>query len=187
MPHRSRSHRRSSHVVMVTPLDRAAPLPLEHPSRDHLQGAGFRSFGAAWADTTTAPERTVCYQAAIHSRGGAARASDMRSRGLSSPDVRHVAIGHGEAAHVSLAPGPEPCSLIATVAPRLSRQGSEWLDLGSGRALRGFVTITGWLGREFADRLRHSVRRLIPTDSNRPHFWGTQGPGLSLTEQVYRR
>ena len=151
MPHRSRSHRRSSHVVMVTPLDRAAPLPLEHPSRDHLQGAGFRSFGAAWADTTTAPERTVCYQAAIHSRGGAARASDMRSRGLSSPDVRHVAIGHGEAAHVSLAPGPEPCSLIATVAPRLSRQGSEWLDLGSGRALRGFVTITGWLGREFAD------------------------------------
>ena len=30
MPHRSRSHRRSSHVVMVTPLDRAAPLPLEH-------------------------------------------------------------------------------------------------------------------------------------------------------------
>jgi len=36
---------------------------------------------------------------------------------LSSPEVRHVAIGYGEAAHVSLAPGPEPCSLIAAVAP----------------------------------------------------------------------
>ena len=80
--------------------------------------AGFQSLCAAWADTTTTPGRTVCYQAAIHSRGGAARASDMRSRGLSSPDVRHVAIGHGEAAHVSLAPGPEPCSLIVAVAPR---------------------------------------------------------------------
>ena len=77
MPHRSRSHRRSSHVVMVTPLDRAAPLPLEHPSRDHLQGAGFRSFGDAWADTTTALGRTVCYQAAIHPRGGAARAFEI--------------------------------------------------------------------------------------------------------------
>ena len=91
MPHRSRSHRRSSHVVMVTPLDRAAPLPLEHPSRDHLQGAGFRSFGDAWADTTTALGRTVCYQAAIHPRGGAA--PPVTSRGLSSPEVRHVAIG----------------------------------------------------------------------------------------------
>src|SRR6516164_9540566 len=42
----------------------------------------------------------------------------LRSQGLSSPEVRHVAIGHGEAAHVSLAPGPEPCSLIAAFAPR---------------------------------------------------------------------
>jgi hypothetical protein len=61
----------------------------------------------------------------------------------------------------------------------MSRQGSEWLDLGSGRALRRFVTITGWLGREIADRLRHSVRRSIPTDSNRPHLGDSRTGTLS--------
>jgi hypothetical protein len=38
MPHRSGSHRRPGHVVTVTRLGRATPLPLEHPNRDHLQG-----------------------------------------------------------------------------------------------------------------------------------------------------
>src|SRR5262252_5983672 len=31
--------------------------------------AGFRSLCDAWADTTTAPGRTVCYQATLHPRG----------------------------------------------------------------------------------------------------------------------
>jgi len=37
-PHRSGSHRRPGHVMTVTRLGRAAPLPLKHPNRDHLQG-----------------------------------------------------------------------------------------------------------------------------------------------------
>lgn len=116
MPHRSGSHRRPGHVVTVTRLGRAAPLPLEHPSRDHLQGGRL-----------PIPRRRVGrhdHRARTHrvirrrfTRAGVQRAP-LRSRGLSSPEVRHVAIGHGEAAHVSLAPGPEACSLIAAVAPR---------------------------------------------------------------------
>ena len=35
-PRRSGSHRRPGHVV--TRLGRAAPLPVKHPNRDHLQG-----------------------------------------------------------------------------------------------------------------------------------------------------
>jgi hypothetical protein len=30
---------------------------------------GFRSFGGAWADTTTAHGRTACYQVAIRAQG----------------------------------------------------------------------------------------------------------------------
>ena len=77
-PHRSGSHRRPGHVVTVTRLGRAAQLPLKHPNRDHLlKEAGFRSLCDAWADTTTALGRTVCYQAAIYPRGGAARAFEI--------------------------------------------------------------------------------------------------------------
>ena len=38
---------------------------------------GFRSLGEASADTMTGPERTVCYQAPIYPRGGAACASGI--------------------------------------------------------------------------------------------------------------
>ena len=86
------------HVVTVTRLGRA-----EHLGRDHLQGGRLpiplRRVGRH-------DDRTRTHQAlsgdASPARGCSA---PLRSRGLSSPEVRHVAIGHGEAAHVSLAPG----------------------------------------------------------------------------------
>src|SRR6516165_3234469 len=87
----------------------AAPLPLKHPNRDHLQG------GRLLIPLRRVGRHDDRAQAAIHPR--AVQRAPLRSRGLSSPEVRHVAIGDGEATHASLAPGPEPCSLIAPVAP----------------------------------------------------------------------
>jgi hypothetical protein len=116
MPHRSKSHRRSSHVVMVTPLDRAAPLPLEHPAAITCKEPAFDP--SATRGRTRRPRSDApCAIRRRFTRAGV-QCAPLRSRGLSSPEVRHVAIGHGEAAHVSLAPGPEPCSLIAAVAAR---------------------------------------------------------------------
>ena len=97
MPHRSRSHRRSSHVVTVTRRGRAAPLPLKHPYRDHLQGGRLPILGDAWADTTTALGRTVCYQAAIHPRGGAARAFEITRVVLSRSSACRDRVWRGDA------------------------------------------------------------------------------------------
>jgi len=101
--------------VTVTRLGRAAPLPLEHPNRDHLQG-GQTSDPAGRRRPTRRPRPDARVLSGGDSPArGAARLPDHEvalSRGW------HIATGHGAAAHVSLAPGPEPCSLIAAVAPR---------------------------------------------------------------------
>ena len=98
MPHRSGSHRRPGHVMTVTRLGRAAQLPLKHPNRDHLlKEAGFRSLCDAWADTTTALGRTVCYQAAIYPRGGAARAFEITRVVLSRSSACRDRVWRGDA------------------------------------------------------------------------------------------
>ena len=76
MPRRSGSHRRPGHVVTMTRLGRATRLP-NTLAAITCKEAGFRSRCDAWADTTTALGRTVCYQAAIHPHGGAARAFEI--------------------------------------------------------------------------------------------------------------
>ena len=72
MPRRSGSHRRPGHVVTMTRLGRATRLP-NTLAAITCKEAGFRSLCDAWADTTTAPGRTMRYQATLHPRGGAAR------------------------------------------------------------------------------------------------------------------
>jgi DNA invertase Pin-like site-specific DNA recombinase len=75
-------------VVTVTRLDRAARYLLNTLTAITRKEVGFRSLADAWADTTTAPGHTVCHQAAIHPRRGAARASEITgvvlSRGSAS-------------------------------------------------------------------------------------------------------
>jgi len=91
MPHRSRSHRRSSHVVMVTPLDRAAPLPLEHPAAITCKEPAFHP--SATRGRTRRPRSDApCAIRRRFTRAGVQR-PPVTSRGLSSPEVRHVAIG----------------------------------------------------------------------------------------------
>src|SRR6516162_3425490 len=136
----SGSHRRPGRVVTVMRLGRATPLPLEHPSRDHLQGGRLpiplRRVGRH--DDRARTHRVLS--------GGASPAlgcgAPLRSRGLSSPEVPHVAIGHGEAAHVSLAPGPEPCSLIAAVAPRRLPRDVTCPVADSGRYLMDYAAMS---------------------------------------------
>src|SRR6516162_9291005 len=124
----------SAPVVTVTWLGRATPLPLEHPSRDHLQEGRLPIPLRPRPDAPCAIRRRF-------TRAGVQRAP-LGSRGLSSPEVRHVAIGHGEAAHVSLAPGPEPCSLIAAVAPRRLPRDVTCPVADSGRYLMDYAAMS---------------------------------------------
>ena len=105
MPHRSRSHRRSSHVVMVTPLDRAAPLPLEHLAAITCKEPAFDP------SATRGPTRRPCPDTPCAVR----RRSEIRRVVLSRDSACRDRAWRRRM--YPWRPAPEPCSLIAAVGP----------------------------------------------------------------------